>query len=65
MLSALDVIRGLDNSHLWHAARADALAKLGRDEEASRELRVAISLSPTTPERALLTARLDALTGDG
>jgi RNA polymerase sigma-70 factor (ECF subfamily) len=60
MLTALDAISGLDRSHLWHAARADALGKLGRGEEAAGVLRTAISLAPTAPERALLTARLEA-----
>jgi RNA polymerase sigma-70 factor, ECF subfamily len=65
MLTALDAISGLDRSHLWHAARADALGKLGRDEDAAAALRTAISLAPTTPERALLTARLETVSGGG
>jgi RNA polymerase sigma-70 factor, ECF subfamily len=60
MLSELDAIAGLERSHLWHAARADALARLGRPEEAVAALRTAVALAPTTPERRLLTARLNA-----
>jgi RNA polymerase sigma-70 factor (ECF subfamily) len=62
MLAALDAITSLDKSHLWHAARADALARLGRPEEAAAALTTAIALAPTTPERRLLTARLAAAT---
>jgi RNA polymerase sigma-70 factor (ECF subfamily) len=58
MLTALDAISGLDKSHLWHAARADALAKLGQGEEAAAALRTAIDLAPTAPERRLLSSRL-------
>jgi RNA polymerase sigma-70 factor (ECF subfamily) len=61
MLAELDAIAGLDKSHLWHAARADALARLGRPVEAAGALRTAIALAPTTPERRLLTARLAAV----
>jgi RNA polymerase sigma-70 factor (ECF subfamily) len=57
-LAALEVVRGLERSHLWHAALADALGRLGRRGEAARELQTAISLAPTEPERRLLQARL-------
>jgi RNA polymerase sigma-70 factor (ECF subfamily) len=60
MLAELDAISGLERSHLWHAARADALARLGRPEEAVAALKTAVVLAPTTPERRLLTARLKA-----
>ena len=59
-LAALDAIRGLERSHLWHAARADALRRLGRPGEAAGELQAALSLAPTEPERLLLQARLGA-----
>jgi RNA polymerase sigma-70 factor (ECF subfamily) len=64
MLAALDGIAGLERSHLWHAARADALGRLGRDEEAAAALRTAIDLAPTAPERQLLTVRLSGITHD-
>jgi RNA polymerase sigma-70 factor (ECF subfamily) len=57
-LAALGAIRGLERSHLWHAALADALRRLGRPDEGARELQTAISLAPTEPERRLLQARL-------
>ncbi len=58
-LAALEAVRGLERSHLWHAALADALGRLGRQSEAAGELRTAISLAPTGPERRLLQVRLE------
>jgi len=60
MLTELDAIAGLERSHLWHAARADALARLGRRAEGVAALETAVALAPTDPERRLLTARLEA-----
>jgi RNA polymerase sigma-70 factor (ECF subfamily) len=57
-LAALQAIPGLERSHLWHAALADALSRLGQQGEAAEELQMAISLAPTEPERRLLQARL-------
>jgi RNA polymerase sigma factor (sigma-70 family) len=57
-LAVLDGIAGLSRSHLWRAARAAALCRLGRLDEAQSELRLAISLAPTEPDRRLLTRRL-------
>ncbi|MDQ2897440.1 MAG: sigma-70 family RNA polymerase sigma factor [Actinomycetota bacterium] len=57
-LKALDAIEGLACSHLWHAARADALSRLGREPDAAAELRLSLSLAPTQPDRKLLQARL-------
>ena len=59
-LAALEAIAGLERSHLWHAARADALGRLGWRAEAAGELQAALSLAPTGPERRLLRDRLDA-----
>ena len=59
MLAELDAIAGLERSHLWQAARADALARLGRRAEAKAALETAVGLAPTDPERRLLTARLE------
>ncbi len=61
MLDAVDAITATPRSHLWHAARADALHRLGRDDGARRELRQALALAPSGPERALLARRLAAL----
>lgn len=61
-LAALDAIDGLSRSHLWHAARADALRRLDSNTRARQALALAIELAPTTPERRLLTRRLHSLT---
>ncbi|MEP7025454.1 MAG: sigma-70 family RNA polymerase sigma factor [Actinomycetota bacterium] len=60
-LAALDAVTTLPNSHLWHAARADALTRLGRAGQARDALARAVALAPTGPEQRLLTSRLDAL----
>jgi RNA polymerase sigma-70 factor, ECF subfamily len=60
-LGALDAIRGLDESHLWHAARAQTLSALGCGSEARVELQLAVECAPTAPERRLLQRRLTAL----
>jgi RNA polymerase sigma-70 factor (ECF subfamily) len=60
-LAALDAIGGLARSHLWHAARGDALGRLGRPGEAAAELAAAVELAPTEPERRLLARRLSLL----
>jgi RNA polymerase sigma-70 factor (ECF subfamily) len=60
-LAALENIKGLDDSHLWHAALADNLRRLGRTSDAARRLRTAITLAPTEAEQRLLHARLDAM----
>jgi predicted RNA polymerase sigma factor len=60
-LAALDAVSGLSGSHLWHAARAEALRRLGHGQEAQEELRRAAELAPTGPEQRLLARRLVAL----
>jgi RNA polymerase sigma-70 factor (ECF subfamily) len=62
-LAALDRISGLSRSHLWHAARADALERLGRPGDARQELIAAAGLAPTGPDQRLLARRLGALAG--
>ena len=57
-LAALEAIVGLELSHLWHAALADNLRRLGRTAEATGELEIAGSLAPTEGERRLLLSRL-------
>jgi RNA polymerase sigma-70 factor (ECF subfamily) len=62
MLAALDAIDGMSGrSHLWHAARADSLARLGRRDDAADELRLALELAQSGPDLQLLTSRLAAL----
>jgi hypothetical protein len=48
----------MERSHLWHAARADNLRRLGRTAEAAEELETAAALAPTEGERRLLLSRL-------
>ena len=45
-------------SHLWHAALADNLRRLGRTAEAAEELETAAALAPAEGERRLLLSRL-------
>jgi RNA polymerase sigma-70 factor (ECF subfamily) len=60
-LAALDAAGGMPGSHLWHAARADALRRLGRLDDARSELREALTLATAEPDRKLLARRLAAL----
>ena len=57
-LAALEAIVGMERSHLWHAALADNLRRLGRTAEAAGELEIATSLAPTEGEGRLLLSRL-------
>jgi RNA polymerase sigma-70 factor (ECF subfamily) len=50
----------LDRYHLFHAARADLLRRLGRDEEAAAGYRRALELATNPAERAFLNRRLKA-----
>ena len=59
LVDALD----LDDYHLWHAARGDLLARLGRDDEAAAAFTAALALTANAAERSLLGARVAALTG--
>jgi RNA polymerase sigma-70 factor, ECF subfamily len=60
-LAALETIGGLERSHLWHAALADNLRRLGRTSDAARRLRTAVTLAPTETDQRLLQARLSAV----
>jgi|SRR5580700_4379853 predicted RNA polymerase sigma factor len=57
-LAALKTIAGLEHSHLWHAALADNLRRLGRPSEAAGELHTAVTLAPSEAEQRLLQGRL-------
>ena len=57
-LAALGAIVGMERSHLWHAALADNLRRLGRTAEAAEELETAAALAPAEGERRLLLSRL-------
>jgi RNA polymerase sigma-70 factor (ECF subfamily) len=60
-LAALDSITGTFRSHLFHAARAEMLGRLGARQEAAAELRLAIDLAGAEPDRRLLQGRLARL----
>ena len=63
--AGLSFLRGLeaklDGYHLFHAARADLLRRLGRDTEAATAYRRARALAPSEPERRFLAGRLAEL----
>jgi RNA polymerase sigma-70 factor (ECF subfamily) len=63
-LAALDAIapERLPQRHLYHAARAEMLAALGRRGEAAAEFACALGLEPSETERRHLERRLEALT---
>jgi RNA polymerase sigma-70 factor (ECF subfamily) len=48
----------LDGFHLFHAARADLLRRLGRTPEAATAYRRALALATNPVEQAFLTRRL-------
>jgi RNA polymerase sigma-70 factor (ECF subfamily) len=52
----------LDSYHLWHAARADLLRRLGRSEEALASYRRAHALAGNDAERRFLARRIGELT---
>jgi RNA polymerase sigma-70 factor (ECF subfamily) len=54
---------GLAGYHVFHAVRADLLARTGRGAEAAAELAQAARLAPGAGERAYLEARRLRLTG--
>ncbi len=56
-LGILDVL-GLDEHHLFHAARGDLLRRLARPEDAARAYARAAALATSEAERAFLTGRL-------
>jgi RNA polymerase sigma-70 factor (ECF subfamily) len=55
----------LDAYHLFHAARADLLRRLGRFDDAAQAYARAADLAPTNAERAFLLGRLEALDSMG
>ena len=60
-LALIDALPGLDEYHLYHAARADLLRRLNRDSEAIAAYRRALELVTNPVEREYLTARLQAV----
>lgn len=65
--AALEILDGLDLAgyHLFHAARADLLRRLGRHDEASRAYARAAALAASDAERTLLTDRLETIRATG
>jgi RNA polymerase sigma-70 factor, ECF subfamily len=65
--AALDVLDGLDlgEYHLFHAARADLLRRLGRHDEASQAYALAAALAASDAERTFLTDRLETIRATG
>jgi RNA polymerase sigma-70 factor (ECF subfamily) len=61
--AALALLDNLDlaDYHLFHAARADLLRRLGRSADAARAYARAADLAPSEAERAFLFGRLDEL----
>jgi RNA polymerase sigma-70 factor (ECF subfamily) len=57
-LALLERISGLDRYHLWHAARADLLERLGRYDEAASSYRRALELSTNPAEQRFIARRL-------
>jgi RNA polymerase sigma-70 factor (ECF subfamily) len=51
----------LDDYHLWHAARADALTRLGRDDDARAAYDAALERASNRAERVLLERRRAAV----
>ena len=60
-LAALDAITGMTRSHLWHAARAETLRRLGETGQAREAWRLAAQLAPTAPERTFLARRFSEM----
>ena len=65
--AALDILDGLDldEYHLFHAARADLLRRLGRHDEASEAYALAANLAASQAERAFLIDRLETAQAAG
>jgi RNA polymerase sigma-70 factor (ECF subfamily) len=63
LIDAVGVSGALDQYHLFHAARADMLRRLGQRESASKAYRRALDLTTNAVERGYLERRLVALTG--
>jgi RNA polymerase sigma-70 factor (ECF subfamily) len=66
-VAALDILDGLDlgDYHLFHAARADLLRRLGRHDEAKRAYAHAAALAASDAERTFLTDRVESMRATG
>ena len=63
ILDAAGMAEALDRNHLYHAARADLLERVGRGQEAAEAFARAAGLAPTTTERRFLDRRRGAAPG--
>ena len=63
-LDLVDAISGLEDYHLFHAARADLLRRLERNDEAARAYGTALTLTPNEAERRFLARRLREVTSE-
>jgi RNA polymerase sigma-70 factor (ECF subfamily) len=61
-LALIDQIGGLEHYHLYHAARADLLHRLGRTPEAHTAYETALSLATNPSEQRFLQKCLASLT---
>jgi RNA polymerase sigma-70 factor, ECF subfamily len=60
-LAVLDGLAGealLQQSHLYHSARADLLGRVGRRDEAAAAYRRSLALATTSAEQRFITRRL-------
>ncbi len=60
-LEQIDRIEGLDGYVSFHAARADLLRRLDRNDEAAAAYERALALAPEGPERVFLAGRLNEM----
>jgi RNA polymerase sigma-70 factor, ECF subfamily len=65
--AALDILDGLDlgDYHLFHAARADLLRRVGRHDEATQAYARAAALAASDAERTFLTDRVESMRSTG
>jgi RNA polymerase sigma-70 factor (ECF subfamily) len=64
LMEALGAEGSLDDYHLFHAARADLLRRVGRRDDAARAYRRAADLAGNQTERAFLARRLAEVRAD-
>jgi RNA polymerase sigma-70 factor (ECF subfamily) len=62
-LAETDALQALHDYHLWHATRAELLARLGRGDEAAQAFAQAAAATQNQAERHYLQTRRDALIG--
>ena len=57
---ALEAVKGMEGSHLYHAARGDLLRAMGRADEARAAYALAATLTRSPAESELLRRKQDA-----